>query len=181
MASATFGRKGATNPIGQPGPRRATFGHARAAPAASVEDSADPVSDRRAAFLASERARAADAQDVGAEGVPLRERRPAVFVKERSLATAYLLWFFLGGFSAHRFYLGTPLTAIVQVCLWYVSLMFYMAGNPGAFYLAALGWLWIIGDGLFIPHLRNAANERARKRAESMVLEKVEPAAPVSS
>ena len=175
MASATFGRKGTTNPTSQPPARRASFGQARVASAAPDAPPADPVADRRAAFLAAERARAADAQDVDTDGMVPGKARKTVFIKERSLATAYVLWFFLGGFSAHRFYLGTPLTAIAQVCLWYVSLMFFMAGNPGALYLFGLGWLWIIGDCVLIPQLRNAANERARRRAESVVLEKVEP------
>ena len=179
MPSATFGRKGMTSPpIGQPVVRRAAFGQASAAP---VAPSVDPVADRRAAFLAAERARAADASGGEAEGVSIAEKRTAVFVKERSLATAYILWVFLGGFSAHRFYLGTPLTAIAQVCLWYISLMFFMAGSAAAFYPLALGGLWIAADSLLIPRMRDAANERARRRAEAVTLEKVEPAEPVSS
>ena len=182
MASATFGRKGTTNPVGQPGAPRPAFGQARDPSAAASPAPADPVAERRAAFLAAERARTADAEgDVEGRAPPRGETRRAVFIKERSLATAYLLWFFLGSFSAHRFYLGTPLTAIAQVCLWYISLMFYMAGSAAAFYPLALGWLWIIGDGILIPNLRNAANEKARRRAEAAVPEKVEPGEPVSS
>ena len=173
MPSATFGRKGMTSPqTGQPAVRRAAFGQASAAPVAA---SVDPTADRRAAFLAAERARAADASDGEAGDAPLGEKRTAVFVKERSLATAYILWFFLGGFSAHRFYLGTPLTGIAQVCLWYISLMFFMAGSSAAFYPLVLGGLWIAGDSLLIPRLRDAANERARRRAEAVILEPVEP------
>jgi len=33
----------------------------------------------------------------------------------KSKTTAYLLWFFLGGFSAHRFYLGKTGSAIVYL------------------------------------------------------------------
>jgi TM2 domain-containing membrane protein YozV len=29
-------------------------------------------------------------------------------VKPKSLGVAFLLWFFLGAFGAHRFYLGVP-------------------------------------------------------------------------
>ncbi|MGE0179314.1 MAG: TM2 domain-containing protein [Sphingomonas sp.] len=178
MASATFGRKGAANAVAQPGVRRAAFGRAGAA---AVTAPADPAADRRAAFLASERARAADASGEDMDGASRGETRTAVFIKERSLTTAYVLWFFLGGFSAHRFYLGTPLTAIAQVCLWYISLMFFMAGNAAAFYPMALGLIWIFGDSLLIPQMRNAANARARRRAEGLVLEPVAPAEPVSS
>ena len=33
----------------------------------------------------------------------------------KSKTTAYLLWFFLGGFSAHRFYMGKTGSAIVYL------------------------------------------------------------------
>lgn len=165
MASASFGRKGLSADVTVQEPvRRRQFGQAGAA---SAGPSSDPMADRRAAFLAAERARAADIDrggDVEAPVSPGGAR--TVLVGGKSLATAYILWFFLGGFSAHRFYLGSPLTAIAQVSLWYISLMFFMAGNPGAFYLMTAGWLWIIADLFFIPKLLEAANEKARRRAE---------------
>lgn len=166
MASASFGRKGLSADVtAQPARRRAAFGQAGAAP---VEASSDPAAERRAAFLAAERARAADADsDAGERPVAAAAAKP-VLVGGKSLGTAYVLWFFLGGFSAHRFYLNTPLTAIAQVSLWYISLMFYMSGQPGAGYLVTAGWLWILGDAFFIPKLRDAANEKIRRRAERL-------------
>jgi hypothetical protein len=35
----------------------------------------------------------------------------------KNVVVAYLFWFFLGIFSAHRFYLGRPGTAILQILL----------------------------------------------------------------
>lgn len=172
MASASFGRKGLSADVsGQPARRRAAFGQAGAAP---VEASSDPAAERRAAFLAAERARAADVEMDGgrsddASDNPVPARTSAVLVGGKSLGTAYALWFFLGGFSAHRFYLGAPLSGIAQVSLWYISLMFYMAGHPGGGYLMVAGWLWILGDAFFIPKLRDAANEKARRRAERLL------------
>ena len=169
MASATFGRKGVEPGHMEPVRRRATFlTTASAAPAG--ETAADPLAKARDAFLASERARARDvggddpvvAPVVGARAVP------TMVVSGKSLGTAYVLWFFLGGFSAHRFYLGTPLTAIAQVCLWYVSLMLFMAGNPGAFYSLSAGALWIFADAILMPRLRDAANDKLRRRAETL-------------
>jgi TM2 domain-containing membrane protein YozV len=166
MASASFGRRGlAADVVGQPAPRRRRFGQAGIAPPAP----SDPVAERRAAFLAAERARAADVEESDAGQIsPAVVGKPPILVGGKSLGTAYVLWFFLGGFSAHRFYLGSPLTAIAQIFLWYVSLMFYMAGHSGGGYLVVAGWLWIIGDGAFIPKLRDAANERIRRRAEQL-------------
>lgn len=166
MASATFGRKGLSADVaGQPARRHVQFGQAGA------DRPADPLAERREAFLAAERARAADAGDEGNEnpsGAPPAIRAKPVLIRERSLGTAYLLWLFLGGFSAHRFYLGATLSAVAQVGLLYVSLTFFLAGNAGAFYPLALGWLWIIGDVFMIPGLREKANERLRKRAERL-------------
>ena len=162
MASASFGRKGLSADVTAQEPvRRRQFGQAGTA---SAEDA---MAERRAAFLAAERARAADVDHDSDVEVPVRPGGArAILVGGKSTATAYILWFFLGGLSAHRFYLGAPLTAIAQVSLWYVSLMFFMAGNPGAFYLLTAGWLWIIADLFFIPKLRDAANEKIRRRAE---------------
>jgi TM2 domain-containing membrane protein YozV len=175
MASASFGRKGlSADMVGQQPARRRAFGQALPAREESAEP-IDPAAERRSAFLAAERARAADVEP-GEDGDPPAKAgaAPTVLVGGKSLGTAYLLWFFLGGFSAHRIYLSTPLTAIAQVSLWYISLMFYMAGHPGAGYLVTAGWLWILGDAFFMPKLRDAANEKIRRRAERL-------AEPVSS
>lgn len=178
MASASFGRKGLSADVtGQPARRQSTFGQGGMAGAAGDAAAADPIANRRAAFLAAERARAADAGGGDGDAAPagaLSPKAGTALVGGKSLGTAYALWFFLGGFSAHRFYLNSPLTAIAQVSLWYISLMFYMAGQPGAGYLTTAGWLWILGDAFFIPKLRDAANAKIRRRAERL-------AEPVSS
>jgi TM2 domain-containing membrane protein YozV len=55
----------------------------------------------------------------------------------KSLLTAYLLWFFLGFFGAHRFYLGAIVTGIVQAAM--------AAVGAGLVAMAELTELWIIG------------------------------------
>ena len=74
------------------------------------------LAERRAAFLAAERARQSSRrrQDHPAHSEP-------VFVREKSTGTAYLLWFFLGGLSAHRFYLGFPVSGAIQAALLPIS------------------------------------------------------------
>lgn len=57
---------------------------------------------------------------------------------------AYVLWFFLGFFSAHRFYLGRPGTAVFQLLLNCV----------------VVGLLWTLIDAFLIPGMvRDKKNE----------------------
>lgn len=42
---------------------------------------------------------------------------------QKSVSTTYLLWFFLGGFSAHRFYMGKTGSAIGQLLLLWGSVL----------------------------------------------------------
>ena len=51
-----------------------------------------------------------------------------------SSTTAFLLWFLLGIVSAHRFYLGRPWTALLQILS----------------YLVAIGFIWWIVDAFLI-------------------------------
>ena len=43
--------------------------------------------------------------------------------EKKSTGTAYLLWFFLSGFAAHRFYLGTTGAAVGQLVLFWGGLL----------------------------------------------------------
>lgn len=177
MAGATFGRKGmAGGEIAAP--RRAAFGAARPAPAQpTAADADDPYAEQRAAFLAAERARRGDAEAQSEEESrqrasaprPAKPRDPP-FPGQKTTTTAYLLWFFLGGISAHRFYLRRPLTAIGQTVLWYVSLMFYMAGFGGAGFLTIAGLLWIFADAFLIPNMIRETNDRLRAGLKAAIL-----------
>ena len=61
-------------------------------------------------------------------------------------ACAYLLWFFFGAVSAHRFYLGYPSSAVIQASLWFVSWMMLAAGFLYAAFGLLAAALWMIGD-----------------------------------
>ena len=82
---------------------------------------------------------------------PARPPRDATTGKgSRSLAIAYLLWFFLGGFGAHRFYLGAYITGAVQLVLLLggAGLMLMGQGSAGWFIgvvpLTLLGLWWLV-------------------------------------
>jgi TM2 domain-containing membrane protein YozV len=69
----------------------------------------------------------------------------------RGVGVAYLLWFFLGFFSAHRFYLRRPGTAVLQILLNCV----------------AIGLVWVLIDAFLIPGM--VRNENAKLRDSLIV------------
>jgi TM2 domain-containing membrane protein YozV len=52
-----------------------------------------------------------------------------------STGAAYLLWFFLWFVSGHRFYLGRPGTAILQILSYFIL----------------IGFIWALVDAFLIP------------------------------
>lgn len=46
---------------------------------------------------------------------PAQPYRPQVAPEFKSISTMWLLWFFLGGFSAHEFYLGRTGIAFLRI------------------------------------------------------------------
>lgn len=75
--------------------------------------------------------------------------------RKKSAAAAYLLWFFVGWISAHRFYLGKPATAILQILS----------------YLILIGFIWWLLDILLIPRIINDKLEEARSEASRQLRE----------
>lgn len=71
--------------------------------------------------------------------------------QKKSTGAAYLLWFFLGGLGAHRFYLGQTGTAAAQLSL-------TLLGWIPLF----IGWIvlgvWLIIDLFLIPDLIEREN-----------------------
>ena len=62
---------------------------------------------------------------------------------KKSAGTAFLLWFFLGGFGGHRFYLGQTGPAIGMIVLnllGWLTLVFVV----GFFLLGALSIWWLV-------------------------------------
>jgi TM2 domain-containing membrane protein YozV len=82
--------------------------------------------------------------------------------ERKSAGVAYLLWLFVGGVSAHRFYLGSPGTAAAQIALIWVGLLLsgIFIGIP--LLIAGVGW-WIV-DLFLIGGLVQADTDGKRAR-----------------
>jgi TM2 domain-containing membrane protein YozV len=121
---------------------------------------------RRAAFLAEERARR---NQPAAHHDPIGAPRAPVFVREKSTGTAYLLWFFLCGFSAHRFYLGYSTSAVIQLALTPIGYAMLIAGSLVGLPVLFCGGLWMLADVFIIPSMVREANRNIRDRAVGTV------------
>lgn len=77
---------------------------------------------------------------------------------KKSGLVAYLLWFFLGMFGAHRFYLGSTGPAIAQLVITLVSIAL-TALLVGVFGLIAVG-IWVLIDAFLIPGMLQRYNSR---------------------
>lgn len=84
---------------------------------------------------------------------------------KKSTGTAYLLWFFLGGLGAHRFYLGRPGSAVAQIAIFWGSfvLMFIFIG----FLTVWITPVWLIVDLFLIPQMVSEHNNKLLAQASS--------------
>jgi TM2 domain-containing membrane protein YozV len=76
----------------------------------------------------------------------------------KSILIAYLLWFFLGWFGVHRFYLGRTVSGIVLLLLTLMSmgLAFVFIG----YVLMIIPALWFLLDALLIPGMVSRSNNQ---------------------
>ncbi|MDI6711284.1 MAG: TM2 domain-containing protein [Thermoanaerobacterales bacterium] len=88
----------------------------------------------------------------------MAENSVIIQVEERKSTTvAYLLWFFLGGVGAHRFYLGKPGTALGMLAL---NLLGWLTlGIFVGFLFLAVFAIWWIVDAFLIPKMIGAASQ----------------------
>lgn len=75
---------------------------------------------------------------------------------KKSTSVAYLLWFFLGMFGAHRFYLGHTGTAVTLLVITLVSLplMFVLIG----LLTILIPCVWWLVDAFLIPSMTRDSN-----------------------
>ncbi len=66
----------------------------------------------------------------------------------KSTGAAYLLWLFLWFVSAHRFYLGRPGTAILQLLSYFIL----------------IGFIWWLVDAFLIPGMIQSHKDEGRRR-----------------
>jgi TM2 domain-containing membrane protein YozV len=65
-----------------------------------------------------------------------------------SAGVAYLLWFFTWWVSGHRFYLGRPGTAILQILSYFIL----------------VGFIWVLIDAFLIPDMIQQKRNEIRQR-----------------
>lgn len=77
---------------------------------------------------------------------------------KRSALVAYLLWFFLGSFGAHRFYAGRIGSGVAQlvITLFSMLLTFVLVGYAGLFLIG----LWVLVDAFLIPGMIRGYNNQ---------------------
>ena len=68
---------------------------------------------------------------------------------EKSAAIAYILWAFVGGFGAHRFYTGRKGSAVAQMTLNLIGWAALIDGR--GFYVLLAFAIWWATDALMIP------------------------------
>ncbi len=86
---------------------------------------------------------------------------------KKSTGLAYAFWFFLGGFGAHRFYLGRTGSAVVLLILTVLTLLTWWFGL-GLVTGVVVG-IWALIDAFLIPGMAREFNNNliAKLRAPS--------------
>ncbi|MGF7158625.1 TM2 domain-containing membrane protein YozV [Rhodoligotrophos appendicifer] len=70
-----------------------------------------------------------------------------------SIVVAYLLWLFLWFVSAHRFYLGRPGSAILQILS----------------FLIVIGFIWVVIDAFLMPGMVREKQDEIRRRLSTQL------------
>lgn len=84
------------------------------------------------------------------------QRTMLYLASRKSMGVAYLLWFFLGMFGAHRFYAGRTGSAVILLMLSLIGfvLSFVLIG----FVVLIVPALWVLIDAFLIPGMISSSN-----------------------
>ena len=86
------------------------------------------------------------------------QQQQVVVVQPKDMALAYVLWIFLGGFGAHRFYLertGSGLAILILGLIGWATVWFIVGFVP-----LAIWGIWLIVDLFLIPGMVREANQK---------------------
>lgn len=83
----------------------------------------------------------------------------------KSVLVAYLLWFFLGYFGVHRFYLGRTTSALALLGLTVVGVVLSVVAIGAVILLVPAVWLLV--DLFLIPGMTSAKNNEIIAAIES--------------
>lgn len=81
---------------------------------------------------------------------------------KKSVAAAYVLWFFLGMFGAHRFYCGATGSGAAILVLTMASLVLSVVGI--GLVLILVPAVWVMVDAFLIPAMIREHNTRLASR-----------------
>ena len=88
----------------------------------------------------------------------------------KNMVVAYLLWFFLGYFGIHRFYLGKVGSGLAQLLLmiigWVTSFIFI------GFFLIAAWFIWWLLDAYFVQQYVTDFNDSIGVKNSTVVVNK---------
>lgn len=87
-------------------------------------------------------------------------------IGSKSLVLAYVLWFFLGAFGIHRFYLGKTVSGIIMLMLTLVGVATSMLGIGLIFLFIVAVW-WML-DALLIFLASKKANDKVNKAIDAL-------------
>ncbi len=78
----------------------------------------------------------------------------------KSVGVAYLLWIFLGGLGAHRFYIGRPGSGLAILVLMVLGIALSPIGVGTMFLVPAV--IWALVDAFLIPGMIQPQKEEVR-------------------
>jgi TM2 domain-containing membrane protein YozV len=85
------------------------------------------------------------------------KRREGMFRRggAKSARVAYLFWFVLGSFGAHRFYLGRPISGAAMLALTAVAGLASMSPTLGfiGYLPAGVVFVWWLADAFLLPSM----------------------------